>query len=70
MRSFGYDRANRLVSIDSAGSTPDVTFTYDAVGNRLTMTDGQGTETRTYDAPGCLLSVTHGHSTPTPPPGR
>jgi YD repeat-containing protein len=38
--SYGYDRANRLTSIDYADSTPDVTFSYDNVGNRLQMTDG------------------------------
>jgi YD repeat-containing protein len=55
--SYGYDRANR------ADSTPDVTFTYDAVGNRLTMTDGQGTETRTYDDLDRLLTVTRRQNT-------
>lgn len=61
--TFGYDRANRLVSIDCADATPDVAFTYDALGNRLTMSDGLGTETRTYDALGRLLSVTRGQHT-------
>ncbi len=37
----------RLTSIDYSDTTPDVTFTHDSVGNRLTMTDGSGTETRT-----------------------
>jgi len=58
--TYGYDRANRLTSIDYADATPDVTFTYDALGNRLTMSDGLGTETRTYDALGRLLGVTRG----------
>jgi len=43
--------------------TPDVAFTYDAVGNRLTMTDGQGQETRTYDGLDRLLTVTRGQHT-------
>lgn len=47
--SYGYDNLDRLTSIDYADATPDVAFTYDNVGNRLTMTDGSGTETRTYD---------------------
>lgn len=29
----GHDRANRLTSIDYADTTPDVAYTYDAVGN-------------------------------------
>ena len=58
--TYSYDRANRLVSIDYADQTPDVTFTYDAAGNRLTMSDGFGTETRTYDALDRLLTVSRG----------
>lgn len=58
--TFGYDRANRLTSIDYSDSTPDVAFAYDAVGNRLRMMDGSGAETRTYDGLDRLLSVTRG----------
>ena len=61
--TYGYDRANRQTSIDYADATPDVTFTYDAAGNRLTMADGSGTETRTYDAIDRVTSVTRGSST-------
>lgn len=61
--SYGYDRANRLTSIDYADATPDVAFTYDRVGNRLTMADGAGTETRTYDSLDRLLSVSRGQHT-------
>jgi RHS repeat-associated protein len=61
--SYGYDRANRLTSIDYADTTPDVSFTYDAVGNRTSMSDGAGTETRTYDNLDRLLSVTRGQNT-------
>jgi RHS repeat-associated protein len=56
--TYGYDRANRLTSIDYADATPDVTFTLDDVGNRLTMADGSGTETRTYDNLNRLATVT------------
>ena len=41
-------------------SAPLVTFSYDDVGNRLTMTDGSGSETRTYDNLDRLTSVTRG----------
>jgi len=61
--TFGYDRANRLISIDYSDSTPDVAFAYDPVGNRLQMSDGSGTETRSYDGLDRLLSVTRGSTT-------
>jgi len=60
--TFGYDRANRLVAIDYADETPDVAFTYDAAGNRLSMSDGSGTESRTYDALDRLLTVSRGQN--------
>jgi RHS repeat-associated protein len=59
---FGYDRADRLASINYSDSTPDVTFTLDDVGNRLTMIDGSGTESRTYDGLDRLLTVTRSGS--------
>jgi RHS repeat-associated protein len=59
----GYDRANRLISIDYSDSTPDVTFAYDADGNRTSMTDGAGTQTRTYDSNDRLTAVTRGADT-------
>ena len=55
---YGYDRANRLTSIGYSDSTPDVAFTLDDVGNRLSMADGSGTETRAYDSLDRLLNVT------------
>ena len=61
--AYGYDRANRLTSINYSDATPDVTFTYDNVGNRLSMVDGPGTQTRTYDNLNRLLTVTRGTST-------
>jgi YD repeat-containing protein len=57
--SYSYDRLNRLTGIDYSDSgTPDVSYTYDANGARLTMADGTGTTTYTYDELGRLLSVT------------
>jgi len=60
--SYGYDRANRLTSIDYSDTTPDVSFTLDNVGNRLSMVDASGTETRSYDNLDRLLTVTRAGS--------
>jgi RHS repeat-associated protein len=57
---YSYDALNRLNSIDYSESTPDVTFGFDANGNRTQMTDGSGTETYTYDALNRLTGVTRG----------
>ena len=61
--TYGYDRANRLTSIDYSDSTPDVTLTLDNVGNRQSMADSGGSQTRTYDNLDRLLTVTRGSST-------
>jgi RHS repeat-associated protein len=61
--TYGYDRANRQTSIDYSDATPDVTFGYDNVGNRTSMVDGSGTETRGYDNLDRLTSVTRGTNT-------
>jgi len=61
--TYAYDRANRLTSVNHSDSTSDVAFTYDNVGNRMSMTDGSGSETRAYDALDRLLSVTRGANT-------
>ena len=58
-----YDRTGRLTGTDYSDSTPDVTFAYDAAGNRTTMTDGAGTETRAYDNANRLTNVTRGADT-------
>ncbi len=61
--TYTYDRAGRLTGIDYSDLTPDVTFTYDSVGNRLSMVDGSGTESRTYDSVNRPLTVTRGTNT-------
>ena len=61
--AFAYDSVNRLVRIDYSDSTPDATFAYDTVGNRTSMTDGSGTETRSYDGLDRLTAVTRGANT-------
>ena len=55
-----YDRAGRLTKVDYSDTTPDVTYTYDNAGNRLSMVDGSVTQTRTYDSVNRLLTVTRG----------
>ena len=40
--TYGYDRANRLTSINYSDATPDLTFVLDNAGNRTSMTDGSG----------------------------
>ncbi|HEX5415515.1 MAG TPA: SBBP repeat-containing protein, partial [Chloroflexota bacterium] len=47
---YGYDAENRLSSISySDQTTPNVTYFYDADGNRTAMQDGTGTTTYTLD---------------------
>jgi YD repeat-containing protein len=55
---FTYDAKNQLVLIDYPVSEHDVSFTYDALGQRIFMIDGLGTTTWIYDALGLLTSVT------------
>jgi RHS repeat-associated protein len=61
--TVAYDAVGRASSISYADSTPAVSFTYDAVGNRTQMTDGAGSQTYTYDAANRLTSVTRGTNT-------
>ncbi len=61
--TYNHDRAGRLTGIDYSDTTPDVTYTYDAAGNRLSMADDSGTESRTYDPVNRLASVTRGTDT-------
>lgn len=60
---FSYDPLDRQTSIIySDPATPDVTQTYDAAGNRLTMSDGAGIESRAYDDAGRLTQIVRGAS--------
>ncbi|MBV9170998.1 MAG: RHS repeat protein, partial [Chloroflexi bacterium] len=57
--SFGHDALNRLIGISySDGTTPNVSYAYDADGNRSSMQDGTGQTTYSYDELDRLLSVT------------
>ena len=58
---FGYDTAGRPTSETfSDGVTPNVSYTYDQVGQRLSMTDGTGTSTWAYDTFGEITAQTQG----------
>jgi YD repeat-containing protein len=58
---FAYDAAGQRTGITySDGTTPNVTFTYRANGQRATMVDGTGTTTYVYDSLGRLTSSTDG----------
>ena len=59
--NYGYDDAGQEISITYGdGTTPNVGFTYDPVGNRTSMTDGAGTVRYTYDNDNRMLSSTRG----------
>jgi RHS repeat-associated protein len=54
-----YDALNRLTSIAySDGVTPNVSYGYDANGNRTSMADGTGSTAYVYDEANRLTSVT------------
>jgi RHS repeat-associated protein len=65
--SISYDDANRILDITyryGASLIEDISYTYDAVGNRLSMTDADGTTTYTYDELNRLKTVTYPLSLP------
>lgn len=45
-----WDSRSLLTKVDYSDTTPDVSFTYDAMGRRSTMVDGSGTTTYTFDS--------------------
>jgi RHS repeat-associated protein len=56
-----YDKAGKLTSITySDGTTPNVSFTYDANGRRASMSDGTGTSRYAYDSLGRLTQSVNG----------
>ncbi|MBI5787270.1 MAG: RHS repeat-associated core domain-containing protein [Candidatus Schekmanbacteria bacterium] len=60
--SYTYDMGNRLTNLTwQMNGTPiaTYTYTYDRVGNRLTMTDEYGTHTYSYDGVYQLTGATH-----------
>jgi RHS repeat-associated protein len=64
--TYGYDAADRQTTINySDGATPNVTYSYDNAGRRLTMTDGSGTTSYTYDSLDRITRIVDGHGTTT-----
>ncbi len=63
--TYVYDAANELLSLTHTSLTnpslqlPQSAYTYDAVGNRLTMQDNEGTHTYAYDKLYRLKQVTY-----------
>jgi len=64
LTTFGYDTLNRLTSMAFTNAAPgtsataNVSYAYDANGNRTSLTDGTGSTSYTYDERDRLLSVT------------
>jgi RHS repeat-associated protein len=59
--TYGYNAANELVTINySDGTTPNVTFTYDQAGYRISMTDGSGLTTYGHDSLGRMITAQQG----------
>ena len=54
--TYTYDDWGQLLAIDYADTTPDIAYTYDAMGRQTSATDAAGTTTFTYDAFGQLTS--------------
>jgi RHS repeat-associated protein len=62
--TYGYDALQRLTSITySSSTTPNVSYSYDADGNRTQMADGAGTVTYNYDNLNRPTGVSRGSST-------
>jgi RHS repeat-associated protein len=59
--SYTYDAAGQLTSLVHSGGpgTLSLAYTYNGVGNRLTMADNAGTHAYTYDALDRLTIATH-----------
>ena len=59
--TYTYDELNRLTGVAyPIGNPANVTYTYDAMGNRLTLTEGGVTTNYVYDNADRLTSTTGG----------
>ena len=54
--TYTYDDWGQLLAIDYADATPDIAYTYDAMGRQTQVTDGAGTTTFAYNAFGDVVS--------------
>ena len=54
--TYAYDAWGQLLSVDYSDATPDIAYTYDAMGRQTSATDAVGTTTFTYDPYGQLIS--------------
>ena len=54
--TYTYDTWGQLLSVDYADATPDIAYTYDAMGRQTSASDAAGVTTFTYDATGQLTS--------------
>ena len=54
--TYAYDAWGQLLSVDYADTTPDIAYTYDAMGRQTSATDAVGTTAFTYDAFGQLTA--------------
>ena len=50
--TYAYDAWGQLLSVDYADTTPDIAYTYDAMGRQTSATDAAGITTFIYDATG------------------
>ena len=55
-----YDAADHLTTVDFPGTGADVAYTYDAAGQRLSMTDVTGKTSYSYTSTGLLAATTNG----------
>jgi RHS repeat-associated protein len=51
-RSYSYDKRGRLTAINYSDSTPDATYTYNAAGERLSMSNANASIAYNYDGVG------------------
>jgi YD repeat-containing protein len=53
---YAYDAAGSLLGIDYSDTTPDIAYTYDRLGNTVSVVDASGSHTLTYAPDGQMLA--------------
>ncbi len=56
---YNYDPLGQMTNIDYSDATPDVTFTFNRLGQQATITDGQGIRSFTYNDAMQLIAETN-----------